>query len=358
MGNAGPLRVVVWATGGVGAIAARAIRRRPGVDPVGVWVHTPAKVGVDVGTLLGDEPYGVLTTGSLDDVVALAPDCVCYCGAGPGNEATTLDDYDRLLRAGIDVVTVTTPGLVHPAGFDAATRDRLAAAAAAGGATLYASGIEPGFAADHLVLTLLTLSDTIVSVRAQELFDYAAYPVEFVIFDVFGFGRPLDFPPIMALPGVQSGSWGPQVRMVADALGVTLDGIRETYDRALTDRRIEAAAGVVEAGTVGAIRMETIGVVDGRDAIVIEHVNRMAPDVAPHWPIGERDGTYRIVVDGEPELRCELTLGTPETASAAGMVATTMRIVNAVPATCAAPPGLVSALDLPLTLPTDPFRTP
>jgi hypothetical protein len=37
------------------------------------------------------------------------------------------------------------------------------------------------------------------------------------------------------------------------------------------------------------------------------------------------------------------------------MVATTMRIVNAVPAVCAAPPGLVSSLDLPLTLPRGAF---
>ncbi len=113
---------------------------------------------------------------------------------------------------------------------------------------------------------------------------------------------------------------------------------------------------MIEAGTVGAIRMETIGVIDGRDAIVIEHVNRMAPEVAPHWPAGDRDGTYRVVVEGSPSLRCDLTIGSSATASAEGMVATAMRIVNAVPATCAAPPGLVSSLDLPLTLPTHAFR--
>jgi hypothetical protein len=111
------------------------------------------------------------------------------------------------------------------------------------------------------------------------------------------------------------------------------------------------ACGTIEAGTVGGVRFETIGVVDGRDAIVIEHVNRMAPDVAPDWPTAERDGTYRIVVDGEPSFTCELTVGTPETFSDDGMVATTMRILNAVPAVCDAPPGLVSSLDLPLTLP-------
>ena len=49
--------------------------------------------------------------------------------------------------------------LIHPAGFEPDMwREQLTTAAAAGGASLYASGIEPGFAADHLVLTLATQS--------------------------------------------------------------------------------------------------------------------------------------------------------------------------------------------------------
>ncbi len=213
-----PLRVVVWATGGVGAIAVRALRRRPGIELAGVWAHSPAKVGVDAGTLVGDGPYGVVTTGSAGDVVALAPDCVCYCGAGPGNEDATYADYELLLRAGINVVTVSTPGLVHPDGFDAAVRDRLQAAATAGHASLYASGIEPGFAADHLVLTLLTLSghDHAPSGR-RSCSATTGYPVTFMMFDVFGFGRDLRPPAAHgAARRAVRRSWGPPVRMVAD----------------------------------------------------------------------------------------------------------------------------------------------
>jgi hypothetical protein len=95
--------------------------------------------------------------------------------------------------------------------------------------------------------------------------------------------------------------------------------------------------------------------VDGRDAIVIEHVNRMAPDLAPEWPTSERDGTYRIVVEGEPGLECELRLGGPDNFSEQGMLATAMRVVNAIPAVCRSAPGLVSAVDLPLTLPVGAF---
>lgn len=348
--------MVGWSTGGVGRLAIEAMARRPDLELVGVWVHSAEKVGVDVGELAGIAPVGLPATDDADALIGLAPDCIVYSASGPDLDAGAVEDYTRFLEAGINVVTVTSPGLVHPPAYAAPIRERLAEAASRGGASLYASGIEPGFAGDQLVLTLLTLSAEIQSVRTQELFNYAAYPVTFMMFDVFGFGRPLDYEPIMAMPGVQASAWAPPVRMVADALGVELDEVRETYDRVTTDRRLDVASGVIEPGTVAAVRMETIGVVAGRDAIVIEHVNRMADDLAPHWPIGARDGTYRIIVEGTPKLSCELLIGDDATASADGMVATAMRIVNAVPYVCAAPPGLVSSLDLPLTVPRHALR--
>jgi len=349
-------RVAVWGSGWVGSIALRVAHQRPDMQLCGLWVHSPEKEGRDAGELAGIEPIGLAATTDADVVLAERPDCVIYAASGPERDAAAIPDYERMLRAGIDVVTVSSAGLVYPQGYEAEARDLLQAAALEGGASLYASGIEPGFAADQLPLTLLTMSDTVTSVRTLEIFLYDEYPVEFMMREVFGFGMSLDHQPIMSMEGVQTGTWGPPVRMVADALGVELDGIRETYDRVVTPRRLEVACGVIEEGTVGAVRFETIGVVGGQDAIVIEHVNRMAADLAPDWPTAERDGTYRILVEGSPSMQCELVMGRPGTSSDEGMVATTMRIVNAVPFVCDAPPGLVSSLDLPLTLPADPFR--
>ena len=104
------------------------------------------------------------------------------------------------------------------------------------------------------------------------------------------------------------------------------------------------------------MRFETIGVVDGRDAIVIEHVNRMANDIAPDWPTAVRDGTYRIVFDGDPGMTCELQMGTPETFVESGLVGTAMRVINAIPFVCEAAPGLVTSADLPATLPRHAFE--
>lgn len=334
------LRVAVFSTGNIGSVAVRSIVRRPDTELVGVWVHSEEKTDRDVGELVGLPPTGVVTTGDFDAILALHPDCVVYAATGPDLDAVAVPHYERLLRAGINVVTTATPGLVFPTGWDAVRVAALDEACAAGGATIYASGIEPGFVGDQLAVLLATQSDRIDTLRTQEIFSYADYGNEFLMRDVFGFGLPLDATPLMELGCSQLLAWGPPVRYVAAALGVELDEIRETYFRRATDRDLEVACGTIVAGTCGAIRMETIGVVDGRDAIVIEHVNRMADDLAPDWPTAERDGTYRIVITGEPSMTCELTLGDPDTASEHGLVATAMRVVNAMPmVVCSSGPG-------------------
>jgi hypothetical protein len=343
--------VVQWSTGGVGAIAVAAIARRLDLELVGVWVHSPDKVGRDAGELAGIDPLGVTATDDVEALLALEPDCICYTASGESRPKQTIDDFCRLLSSGVNVVTTSLAGLLYPDAYDIDDVDRLREACARGDSSLYTSGIEPGFAGDHLVLTLATLSDRITSVRTQEIFGYHEYPVAFTMFEVFGFGKQLEHTCLMETPGVQASAWAPPVRMVADALGVELDEIRETYEKRATDRTLEVAAGTIEAGTVGAVRFETIGVVGGRDAIVIEHVNRMADDLAPDWPTADRQGTYRIIVDGEPSFSCELRLGTPSTYTQEGLVATTMRVVNAIPYVCDAPCGILTATDLPLTLP-------
>jgi 2,4-diaminopentanoate dehydrogenase len=344
-------RVVQWSTGEVGSIAVRVLAARPDLELTGVWVHSAAKAGRDAGELAGIRPIGVRATSDADALIASAPDCVCYTASGESRPDACVADISRMLTAGINVVTTSIPGLVHPAGYNPKHVDQLEAACRAGGATLYASGIEPGFAGDQLVLTLATLSNKIRSVRTQEIFSYTDYPVAFTMFEVFGFGKPPEHRCIMQIPGIQQSSWGPPVRMVADHLGVQLDAIRETYDKRVTDRRLEVAAGVIEPGTVAAVRFETIGVVDGRDAIVIEHINRLTNDIAPDWPTAARDGTYRIVFEGDPDMTCELQMGTPETFVESGLVGTAMRVINAIPYVCEAAPGLATSADLPATLP-------
>jgi len=351
-------RVVVWGTGGIAKIAIRTIHDRPDLQLIGVWVHSdPGKDGTDAGLLIGNKPIGVKITSDAEKLIGLKPDCIVH-GLNPPKDGINLAWFERYLEAGINVVSTSSPALMYPPANKPDAINRLEGAAKKGGASFYVSGLEPGFMADHLVLTLLTLTNTVKSVRTSEIFMYDTYPSEFIQRKFYGFGETLEYTPIIMQPGVQRRTWGPPIRYVADAMGVELEKIRETCERKLTNRDLHIACGLIKAGTVGAIRYETIGVVDGRDAIVIDHVNRLALDIAPEWPTAPRDGTYRIIIEGDPSLSMDLTLGvTSKTLYDEGMIATAMRAVNAINAVCDAKPGLKSSLDLPMTLPTDAFRS-
>ena len=345
-------RVVVWATGGIGSLAIRAVNRRRDLELVGVWVHSPEKDGRDAGELAGTGPIGLAATNDADALLALRPDCVVYAAQGPQRDAAAMPDYVRFLEAGVNVVTATTTRLVYPPAFDPEWRAELEAAAAAGGATIYASGIWPGFVSDFLPIALLTQCDDVRSVRAAEVEVFAHYPVASSMADGMGFGMPLDFECWLSKPGFVANAWGGPVRLIADALGVELDEIRGRYERAPSDRRLEVAFGVVEPGTCGAIRMEAIGVVDGKEMIVIEHVARMAPDLAPEWPHDENDAFFYVDIDADPPVHCRMYTGGPHNDEGGGsMMSTAMRVVNAIPHVVDAAPGLVSFLDIPLTVP-------
>jgi 4-hydroxy-tetrahydrodipicolinate reductase len=78
-------------------------------------------------------------------------------------------------------------------------------------------------------------------------------------------------------------------------------------------------------------------------------VTRLRPDLGPDWaqPVGQ--GGYRVVITGEPNYTLDMQmLGTDGDHNTAGLKATAMRLVNAVPAIVGAPSGLLTALDLPL----------
>ena len=106
----------------------------------------------------------------------------------------------------------------------------------------------------------------------------------------------------------------------------------------------------MEAGTVVARRVACEGRVGGHAVITAEHITRMAADVAPEWPVfdGVGESNYRIVIDGNPSMRCDLDLG--RCGDVWGSVSgTAMRMVNLIPEMPDAPMGLISSLDLPLT---------
>lgn len=353
-----PLRTVVWSTGGVGSIAVEAIRSRPDLELVGVWVHSEGKIGKDAGELAGGDPIGLAATNDAEALIALQPDCVVYAASGPERDAGAVPDYLRLLEAGINVVSTSSTTLIYPpAYYSPEWRDQMEQAAKKGGASFYASGIFPGFGSDQLALVLATQSKQIRCLTVTEVALNDHYPVADVMMNGMGFGRPLDFEPLLKTPGFIEMAWRAPIRLMAAGLGVEVEEVRGTLDRRVTDRDIEVAFGTIEAGTCGAVSTRAAGVVNGQEAIVVQHIIRMARDVAPDWLSSEFDATYRVDIDGDPDIHCAMNVGAAEGHGAghAAMAATAMRVVNAIPYVVEAPAGLLSSLDLPNTLPRHAF---
>lgn len=343
-------RVVVWSTGNVGKNALIGVDNRPDLDLVGVWVSNPAKVGLDAGELAGlGKTLGVAATNSVDEILALKPDCVIVTAMADDRLFEAMNDIEVLLRAGINVVASGPVLLQYPVGVNADLAKGVIAAAHEGGVSVHVNGVDPGFANDVLPLVLTSVSERIEEVRCMEVLNYATYDQPTVMFDVMGFGQPMDEVPLLLQPGVLTTAWGGVVHLIAAGLGVELDAVEEWYERVPAPRDFSIDSGPVEEGTVAGLHFEVRGMKDGRAVVVLEHVTRLLDELAPQWPQPHGHGGYRVVVTGEPNYQLDMhMLGTDGDHNTAGLKATAMRLVNAVPAVVEGKPGLLSALDLPL----------
>jgi 4-hydroxy-tetrahydrodipicolinate reductase len=344
-------RVVGWSTGNVGRHAIAGIHAHPDLDLIGVWVSSPAKAGRDAGELAGiGKELGVRATTDAESLLALRPDCIVHSAMADHRLMEALEDLQHFLRAGIDVVSSGPVFLQYPDGVvPDEIVDPVRRAALDGGSSLWVNGIDPGFANDCLPLVLTGISERIEEVRCLEILNYATYDQPMVLFDIMGFGRPLDETPLLLQPGTLTTAWGSVVRQLAAGLGVELDDVEQVYERVPAPDTFEVASGTIAAGTAAALRFEVRGMRHGRALVVVEHVTRLRDDLAPEWPQPPGQGGYRVIVTGEPNYTADLQLlGSDGDHNTAGLKATAMRLVNAVPAVVAAPPGLLSALDLPL----------
>src|SRR6201990_2571353 len=267
-----PIPVVQLGTGNVGVHALRALITNPEFDLKGVWVSSEAKAGKDAAELAGlEESTGVLDSTDLDAVLATGPQCAVYNALADNRLPEALEDYRRVLAAGINVVGSGPVFLQYPWGVipDDLIKP-LEDAAREGNSSLYVNGIDPGFANDLLPLALAGTCQSIQQIRCMEIVDYATYDSAAVMFDVMGFGKPMDDIPMLLQPGVLSLAWGSVVRQLAAGLGVELGEVSETYVREPAPEDFDIAAGHIPKGSAAALRFEVRGMKGGKPAVVLE----------------------------------------------------------------------------------------
>jgi hypothetical protein len=344
-------RVVVWGTGNAGRPAIRAVAAHRDLELVGVVVSNPEKVGRDAGELAGIGTLGVPATDDVARALAADVDAVAYTATGDTRPDAALDDLVACLAAGRNVVSTSFYPLLHPPSAPAPLLGRVSDACAAGDSSVFVSGIDPGWALDILPALVSGVGAGITEIRAQELFNYALYDQPDVVRNVIGFGRRLDETPLMLLDVSLLHVWEPMLRVLADLLGISLDAVTTMVERRPLDETVVVPGmGEFAAGTQGAFRFEVRGHVGERIPLVVEHVTRIDDACAPDWPRPTSPGgEHRVVLSGHPNLTVTVH-GTEEGepgAAGGGNASAANRIVNAIPAVCAAPAGPLSPVDLP-----------
>lgn len=343
-------RVVHVGTGPTGVEGLRTLINHPDLELVGHYVDTEAKIGVDSGVLAGTDPVGVTAVKDWDALLALEPHCVNYMGDGVARLPDAVDDIDRILRLGINVATTSLLSFVYPPLAPEALRAQLADACAAGGTSMFNTGINPGFGTTGMALQALSLAGEVTRVHTRELSVYADYPVEFIMQEVWGFGKPLDYArPLFC--GIFSGWWGGTVHTIADVLGVKLDEVVERYEVAAFKEDVDTAFGPVPEGTTAAVWPQLHGMVNGKAFLTHDHVNVVDWDQVPSdWPAPLRNDAggacphqLQVMVEGDPPFSVVLNMPS----LTIGVQVTANHCVNAIPAVCEARSGLLGPLDMP-----------
>jgi 2,4-diaminopentanoate dehydrogenase len=340
-----PLRIIQWTTGNVARQTVRAVIAHPDLELVGGFAHSADKVGRDVGELVGLDPVGVAASDDVDALLALDPDCVVYTPLHPD-----LGELSRILGAGVNVVTSSeflTGNSLGPA-----FRDGVEAAAQAGGASIFGSGMNPGFA-QLLAGVAAGICVTLHHVRVTEAVDVSLFAGD-ANMEALGWGRPAGDPGHAEDLAEATKVFADGLDVLADLLGLELDERRctTTFAHAVTD--LDLPGRFMAEGTVAGMEVRWEGIVDGRPRIEVRQVWVMAPELDP--PL-QAEHAYLVEIDGEPKVRArfeiwphqeDLASLTPTDIHSIGMVITGLPVVNAIAAVCAAAPGIRTYADLPV----------
>ena len=342
-----PLRVVQWATGTIGAHALRSVIEHPGLELAGVYVTSDAKAGQDAGDLCGLPATGVTATTDIEEITYLGADCVLYTPA-----ACDYDQVCRLLSSGSNIVT-TRGEFHHPAGLDPGVRARIGQACGVWGTSLYSTGSSPGFISEALPFAVTSLQRRLDSLTIREYADLSRRDSPDMLFHLMGFGTPAeDFDP--ARFGFGAAAFGPTLRLTAESLGLPLDEVASGGEIAVAREDTPIAAGLVKKGTVAAQRLTVTGTRDGEAVIRFVAHWYCTDEIEPCSP-GEswalRETGWQVSVAGDAPMEIDIRFPVPLERMAAVMPGyTANRAVNAVPAVCAAPPGIRTTADLPQIL--------
>jgi 4-hydroxy-tetrahydrodipicolinate reductase len=335
--------------------------RHPSLDLVGVRVYDDAKDGLDAGELCGEGQTGVLATSDREAVLKLEADCCVYMPRATGRGQTRagltedelVDDIVALVEKGVNVVTTCTDLFARGARLTDENRARVLAACERSGASVWASGSDPGFMTETLPTALLSVQRRVDLIEIEEFGDLSRRPSAHMVMEQMRFGKPLsEFDPERRKNHL-FGEYQPPLTVLADLAGFTIDEWTAEGGVAAAKQDTTIVAGEIEAGTAAAQRVVIHGQSDGVDRIRFTQYGFVAMDVEPDWGLQPTGWRLRMHGDAPFDVRMPFPVPLDELASFVPAF-NANGPVNAVPYVCTAPSGMLTTEDLPHMLPRGP----
>lgn len=324
------IRVLFYGLGPIGAAVARQVASRKGFQIVGAVDIDHAKIGLDLGQVigLGRKLRIRVTNDALGAIKAGKPDVAVLCTSSSLKKV--MPQIEQVLGKKVAIVS-TTEELSYPVGKNRALAKKIDALAKKARVAVVGTGVNPGFAMDALPITLTGICERVDSIRVDRVQDARTRRLPFQ--QKIGSGLTKEqFAAKVKDGSVRHVGLAESVQMIADSMGWKLDKVTDEIQPKIADRAVESDLIAVDPGYVCGIIQDGIGYRKGQPVIAL-HMEAY---------LGAPESFDAVTVEGNPRIASKVAGGLH------GDIATASITVNSIPKILRVAPGLRTMADMPI----------
>jgi 4-hydroxy-tetrahydrodipicolinate reductase len=324
------IRVLHFGLGPIGNAIVKQVAARPGFKIVGAVDIDSAKTGRDLGDIVGlPRRIGVkISPDAAKTLKATKPDVAILCTSSSIKKV--MPQIETILNAKVAIVS-TTEELSYPGYTHIRQARQIHALAKKAKVAVLGTGVNPGFAMDALPISLTAVCERVDRVIVNRIQDARIRRLPFQ--QKIGAGLTTEqFQKKVDDGSVRHVGLTESIAMIADALGWTLDRIRDDIQPKIASVTISSEFLAVDPGYVCGIIQDGIGYRKGEPVIKL-HMEAY---------LGSPETYDSCEIEGSPSLSMKIAGGIH------GDVATASIVVNSIPKVLSAAPGLHTMRDLAL----------
>jgi hypothetical protein len=324
------IKVMHFGLGPIGAAVVKQIAARAGFKIVGAIDIDPAKVGRDLGDVVGlRKRLGVkVADDAAKALKAAKPDVVVLCTSSSIKKI--VPQVETILKSKAAIVS-TTEELSYPGYTHIRAARAIHAMAKKAKVAVLGTGVNPGFAMDALPIALTAVCERVDRVVVNRIQDARIRRLPFQ--QKIGAGLTTEqFQKKVDDGSVRHVGLTESIAMIADALGWTLDRITDDIQPKLASVTVSSEFLAVDPGYVCGIVQDGVGYRKGEPVVKL-HMEAY---------LGSPETYDSVDIEGSPNLSMKIAGGIH------GDVATASIVVNSIAKVLAAAPGLHTMRDLPL----------